>query len=109
MRQEVGENRGKITDAIAAQTMALLDIDEKGLEPMDRRILEVIMKTFNGGPVGLQAIAAASSEEEDTIEEVYEPYLMQLGFLERTPRGRTATDRAYAHLGIASVRQKTLL
>lgn len=99
---------GAITDENARQTLELLEIDASGLEPMDRRILEVIIKKFNGGPVGLQALAAASSEEEDTIEEVYEPYLMQLGLIERTPRGRMATEWAYEHLGIA-VRQKPLL
>ena len=75
---------------------------------MDRRILSVIISTFGGGPVGKQAIAAASSEEEDAIEEVYEPYLMQLGMLERTPRGRMATVKAYHHLGIKPPQQQLL-
>lgn len=97
-----------ITDDVVKKTLALLEIDEKGLEPMDRRILEVVIKKFAGGPVGLNAVAAASSEEEDTIEEVYEPYLMQLGLLERTPRGRIATERAYEHLRFTP-RQKPLL
>ncbi len=97
-----------ITDEVVKKTLTLLEIDEKGLEPMDRRILEVIIKKFAGGPVGITAMAAASSEEKDTIEEVYEPYLMQLGFLERTPRGRVATERAYEHIGVTS-RQKPLL
>lgn len=96
---------GVITDAIAASTLALLDIDEAGLEPMDRRILEIITTKFGGGPVGIQSLAAASSEEEDTIEEVYEPYLMQLGLIERTPRGRVATELAYRHLGIRPTAQ----
>lgn len=100
---------GTITEEMARRTLALLDIDEQGLEPMDRRILSIIISTFSGGPVGKQAIAAASSEEEDAIEEVYEPYLMQLGFLERTPRGRVATSKAYNHLGIQMPQQKTLL
>lgn len=100
---------GEITDDLAKKTMELLEVDERGLEPMDRRILEVIIKNFNGGPVGLQAIAAASSEEEETIEEVYEPYLMQLGFVERTPRGRVATESAYGHLGMKTSVQKPLL
>lgn len=98
-----------IREATAEKTLELLDIDEKGLEPMDRRIIEVIVKTFGGGPVGLNSLAAASSEEEDTIEEVYEPYLMQLGFIERTPRGRVATERAYQHLGLAYGGQRPLL
>lgn len=100
---------GRVTDDIAKKTMELLEIDEAGLEPMDRKILEVIIKGFQGGPVGLQAIAAASSEEEDTIEEVYEPYLMRLGLIERTPRGRMATEAAYRHLGVSISSQKTLL
>ncbi len=98
-----------VQNETAQKTLALLDIDEQGLEPMDRRIIEVIVKTFSGGPVGLTSIAAASSEEEDTIEEVYEPYLMQLGFIERTPRGRVATERAYRHLGLAFGGQRPLL
>lgn len=102
-------NEGAITDLVAQKTLALLEIDESGLDPMDRKILEVIIRRFSGGPAGLQAIAAASSEEEDTIEEVYEPYLMQMGMVERTPRGRMATERAYQHLGLPSQRQKTLL
>jgi Holliday junction DNA helicase RuvB len=76
---------------------------------MDRRIMQVIIDKFGGGPVGLQALAAASAEEEDTIAEVYEPYLMRLGFLERTPRGRIATELAYRHLGIAAAKQQPLL
>lgn len=96
---------GIITDAIARRTLQLLDIDAQGLEIMDRRILNVIIEAFGGGPVGLQAIAAASSEEQDAIEEVYEPYLMQLGFIERTPRGRMATEKAYRHLGIPVAKQ----
>ena len=93
----------------AKKTLELLDIDEQGLEPMDRRLIEIIVKTFGGGPVGLNSLAAASSEEEDTIEEVYEPYLMQLGFIERTPRGRVATERAYSHLGLNYGGQRPLL
>ena len=97
---------GFISADIAKKTLELLDIDHKGLEPMDRRILSVIISTFGGGPVGKQAIAAASSEEEDAIEDVYEPYLMQLGFLERTPRGRVATQKAYLHLGLQPPKQQ---
>ena len=98
-----------VTDDVAGKTLQLLEIDALGLEPMDRRILEVIIKKFGGGPVGVQAIAAASSEEEDSLEEVYEPYLMRLGFIERTPRGRVATERAYLHLGLNLPQQKSLL
>ena len=82
------------------ETLELLEVDEKGLESADRRILKILITKFNGGPVGLQTLAAATSEEEATIEEVYEPYLLQLGFLERTPRGRIATPHAYKHMGI---------
>ena len=101
---------GTINETYARQALDLMEIDALGVEPMDRRILEVIIKKFSGGPVGIQSLAAAAAEEEDAIEEVYEPYLMQLGFLERTPRGRMATERAYQHLGLKSpVAQKTLL
>lgn len=100
---------GRVTDDITKKTLELLEIDEAGLEPMDRKILEIIIRGFQGGPVGLQAIAAASSEEEDTIEEVYEPYLMRLGLIERTSRGRMATEAAYRHLGVSLSTQKTLL
>lgn len=93
---------GSITGPSCQKTMELLEIDESGLEPMDRKILQAIIGKFGGGPVGLQALASATSEEEDSIEEVYEPYLLQLGFLERTPRGRFATERAYQHLGLKS-------
>ena len=100
---------GIITDDIACLALELLEIDPLGLEAMDRKMLEVMITKFNGGPVGLQAIAAAASEEEDTIEEVYEPYLMQLGFIERTPRGRVATERAYRHLNLPIPSQNRLL
>lgn len=100
---------GDITDDVVRQTLELLEIDKEGLEPMDRKILEVVIRKFRGGPVGLNAIAAASSEEEDTIEDVYEPFLLQLGFLERTPRGRVATERAYEHLGLSSGKTNLLL
>jgi len=103
-------NQGLIDLGASVKTLGLLEIDQEGLESMDRRILEIIIKKFAGGPVGLQALAASSSEEEDTIEEVYEPYLMRLGFLERTSRGRMATERAYRHLGMRFPQnQKTLL
>lgn len=81
------------------KALALLEIDELGLNQIDRDILSVIIDKFNGGPVGLKTIAAALSEEEATVEEVHEPYLLQLGLLERTPRGRTVTEKGYAHLG----------
>lgn len=94
------EGEGIITEKIARQGLEFLEIDGLGLESGDRKILEAIIKKFEGGPVGLQALAAATSEEQDSILDVYEPYLMQLGFIERTPRGRLATKSAYQHLGI---------
>lgn len=103
------EGTGDITDEIAQRMLSLLEIDNAGLEPTDRRILEVIIKKFAGGPVGLSSLAAASAEEEDTIEEVYEPYLLQLGLLERTPRGRMVTENAYKHLGLNPPQQKIFL
>lgn len=92
---------GTITLETAREALALLNVDELGLDEIDRRLLRVIIEKFEGGPVGLETLAAAISEEPDTIMDVYEPYLLQLGFLMRTPRGRVATRRAYEHLGIA--------
>ena len=94
------KGEGKITNLLAKQALNTLEIDELGLMPNDRRILEALIKKFNGGPVGLQALAAATAEEEDTILDIYEPYLMRLGFIERTPRGRVATKLAFQHLGL---------
>lgn len=98
--------------AVSVQkALSLLEIDTLGLTSADRRILQIIIDKFGGGPVGLSTIAAAASEEQGTIEEVHEPYLLQLGLLERTPRGRVATDLAYNHLGITipANRQQALL
>ena len=89
-----------LNQEIVEKTLNLLGIDEKGLEKADRDILLTIIQKFGGGPVGLQTLAAATSEDTATIEEVYEPYLMQLGFLEKSPRGRLTTPRAYNHLNI---------
>ena len=91
---------GVVTATTAQEALKLLNIDELGLEESDRRLIQAIITKFNGGPVGLQSIAAACSEEIYTIEEVNEPYLMQLGLIERTQRGRLATKRAYEHLGM---------
>jgi len=91
------------------QTLKLLEIDELGLEATDRKILEVLIEKFDGGPAGISALAAATNEEKDTIEEVYEPFLMRLGLLERTPKGRVATPFAYKHLGIPYKKQDKLL
>ena len=82
------------------QVLQALDVDENGLDDMDNRILSTIIEKFKGGPVGLTTIATAVGEEGETIEEVYEPFLIQEGFLKRTSRGREATERAYTHLGI---------
>jgi len=92
--------QGRITAEIADAALSLLNIDPLGLDDIDRRVLRAIIEKFGGGPVGLETIAAAISEEPDTIMDVYEPYLLQLGFLERTPRGRVATRAAYKHLGL---------
>lgn len=89
---------GVISPASAEAALTMLAIDPLGLDPVDRHLLLTIIEKFNGGPVGLGTLAAATQEETETIEDVYEPYLLQLGFLERTPRGRTATPRAYDHL-----------
>ena len=91
-----------ITSEIASSALDRLEVDRCGLDRTDRRVLQVIIEKFGGGPVGLDTIAAATSEERDTIEDVYEPYLMQLGFLIRTSRGRMATQLAYDHLGITN-------
>jgi holliday junction DNA helicase RuvB len=92
---------GTITRDVAEEALVLLEVDPLGLDDIDRRVLRTIIEKFDGGPVGLETIAAALSEEADTIMDVVEPYLLQLGFLDRTPRGRVATRRAYEHLGIA--------
>jgi Holliday junction DNA helicase RuvB len=89
---------GDITAEIADAALVMLDVDELGLDDVDRRILKAIVEKFDGGPVGIETLAAATSEETDTIMDVYEPYLIQLGFLQRTPRGRIVTRRAYEHL-----------
>ena len=94
---------GTITSDIAAHALSALEIDELGLDNIDRRMLEAIIKYYSGGPVGLDTLAATIGEEAITIEDVYEPYLMQIGFLARTPRGRCATRLAYEHLGIPFV------
>ena len=91
---------GAITAELADEALSMLEVDELGLDDVDRRILRAIVEKFGGGPVGIETLAAAISEETDTVMDVYEPYLIQLGFLQRTPRGRVATRRAYDHLGI---------
>lgn len=96
--QVVGE--GVITDKIADAGLALLEVDQCGLDRTDRTMLQTIIEKFNGGPVGVETLAAAISEETETIEDVYEPFLIQMGFINRTPRGRVATKGAYQHLGL---------
>lgn len=91
---------GKVSSKLTQEALELMDVDIQGLDSLDRKILEVIIEKFKGGPVGIGSIAAVVQEEEGTIEEIYEPYLMQLGFLIRTPRGRVVSELGYKHLGL---------
>lgn len=100
---------GKISQRIADAALSMLDVDAVGFDVMDRKLLEAIVHKFDGGPVGVDNLASAISEERETIEDVIEPYLIQQGFLQRTPRGRVATPLAYAHLGLPSTSSKDLL
>jgi Holliday junction DNA helicase RuvB len=100
---------GVITDSVACAALDLLQVDDEGLDRLDRDILRAICEKFGGGPVGLSTLAVAVGEERDTLEDVYEPYLLQRGFLERTPRGRAATRRAFEHLGLDAPGQARLL
>jgi Holliday junction DNA helicase RuvB len=93
---------GRITEALAHKALAMLDVDPQGFDLMDRKLLEAVIHRFDGGPVGLDNIAASIGEEPGTIEDVIEPYLIQQGYLQRTPRGRIATLAAYRHLGVAA-------
>ena len=93
--------KGKIDILVAHDALLMLDVDELGLDDMDKKIMEVIIHKFKGGPVGINTLAVAVGEEGETIEEIYEPFLIQEGLLNRTPRGRTATELAYKHLGIS--------
>ncbi|MFL6693505.1 MAG: Holliday junction branch migration DNA helicase RuvB, partial [Ramlibacter sp.] len=95
---------GRITQDIAHKALAMLDVDPQGLDVMDRKLLEAVIHRFDGGPVGLDNIAASIGEERDTIEDVIEPYLIQQGYLQRTPRGRVATLAAFRHLGVTPPR-----
>ena len=88
--------------------LELLEVDAHGFDELDRRLLRTIIEKYDGGPVGLNTLAAALAEEQDALEEVYEPFLIQIGFLDRTPRGRVATRLAYEHLGIEMPRKHTL-
>lgn len=100
--RDVAEVRGAgvVNNEMAKLACEMLEVDEYGLDEVDRRILRTIIEKFNGGPVGLSTVAAATAEETATLEDVYEPFLMQIGFLQRTPRGRVVTEHGYKHLGI---------
>jgi Holliday junction DNA helicase RuvB len=87
---------------VAADALKLLEVDEHGFDEVDRKLLRTIIDKFGGGPVGINSIAAAISEEKDAIEDIYEPFLIQIGFLDRTPRGRVATARAYSYFGLTT-------
>jgi Holliday junction DNA helicase RuvB len=97
------EADGVITRAVASEALDMLEVDGKGLDKMDRHIVRTIIEKFNGGPIGLGSLSAAVSEEKDTLEDVYEPFLIQRGYIKRTPQGRVATRRAYLHLGLEMV------
>jgi Holliday junction DNA helicase RuvB len=99
---------GKIDRATAMAALTMLEVDAHGFDELDRRLLRTIIEKYDGGPVGLNTLAAALAEEQDALEEVYEPFLIQIGFLDRTPRGRVATRLAYEHLGIEMPRRPTL-
>ncbi len=103
------KGNGKITEEISKMALSALDVDEYGLDEMDKRILLTIIEKFSGGPVGINTIAAAISEEAGTIEEVYEPFLIQQGFLQRTPRGRQATEISYKHFGFTKTQKNDSL
>ncbi|HLD34964.1 MAG TPA: Holliday junction branch migration DNA helicase RuvB, partial [Patescibacteria group bacterium] len=103
------KNNGIITPDTALESLGLLAIDECGLDDIDRRLLKTLIDKFNGGPAGLNTLAAAIAEEMDTIETIYERFLLQIGMLERTPRGRRATPAAYRHLGYEAPRNNTLI
>ncbi|MDQ3213452.1 MAG: Holliday junction branch migration DNA helicase RuvB [Acidobacteriota bacterium] len=99
---------GHITLDVAGRALRLLEVDEHGFDEIDRRLLRTIIEKFDGGPVGVASLAAAMSEERDAIEDIYEPFLIQIGFLDRTPRGRVATARAYEYFGLTAPRKDRL-
>jgi Holliday junction DNA helicase RuvB len=92
--------KGEITEPVTKAALSMLEVDERGFDEIDRRLLRTIIDKFGGGPVGVKTIAAAISEEQDAIEDIYEPFLIQIGFIDRTPRGRVATARAYEYFGL---------
>lgn len=101
--------QGDITETVAHDALKLLEVDQHGFDEIDRRLLRTIIDKFGGGPVGINTIAAAISEEKDAIEDIYEPFLLQIGFLDRTPRGRVATARAYDYFGLSAPGKDTRL
>ena len=101
------EHDGRITKEVADDALNRMEVDTFGLDEMDRKLLLMIIQQHQGGPVGLTHMSAALQEEKDSIEEIIEPYLIQIGFLNRTPRGRTATRLAYEHFGISPPQQQT--
>lgn len=103
------QSNGQVDEQLARQALSMLAIDEYGLDEVDRNLLTVLIEKFSGGPAGLNTLAASIAEEMDTIETIYEPFLLQLGFLERTPRGRKATILAYKHLGFDLPKNQTLI
>jgi Holliday junction DNA helicase RuvB len=100
------KSHGVVNQTTAAAALDMLEVDNEGFDIMDRKLLHAIIDKFMGGPVGLDNVAAAIGEERETIEDVLEPFLIQQGFLQRTPRGRIATDRAYQHFGISKPEAK---
>ena len=94
--------QGAIREDVALDALKLLEVDERGFDEVDRKILRTIIDKFGGGPVGINSIAAAISEEKDAIEDIYEPFLIQIGFLDRTPRGRVVTPLAYQYFGLTA-------
>jgi Holliday junction DNA helicase RuvB len=97
-----------ITDALADKALLALEVDARGLDTLDRRYLSNIAENFGGGPVGIETISAALSEPRDAVEDIVEPYLIQQGFVQRTPRGRLLTPKAFAHLGLAAPKQQSV-
>ena len=100
---------GTISASVASDALELLEVDEHGFDEADRRLLRAVIEKFGGGPVGLNSLSAAIAEEKDAIEDIYEPFLIQIGFLDRTPRGRVATARAYEYLGLDAPKKDSKL
>jgi Holliday junction DNA helicase RuvB len=100
---------GRISSEVARDALELLEVDERGFDEVDRKLLRTIIDKFGGGPVGVNSLAAAIHEEKDAIEDIYEPFLIQAGFLDRTPRGRVATASAYEYFGLKTPRKDSRL